>query len=35
MTSVVGIMLPLPFNEPFDYKVEEELPLGTIVRVPF
>lgn len=23
-------MLPLPFNEPFDYKTEMELPLGTL-----
>ena len=28
-------MLPLPFNEPFDYKTETELPLGTLVRVPW
>lgn len=35
MSNIVGVMLPLPFNEPFDYKVEEEVVLGTIVRVPF
>jgi len=35
MTAIIGVMLPLPFNEPFDYKAEEELPLGTIVRVPW
>lgn len=32
---IVGILLPLPFNEPFDYESGEELPLGTIVRVPW
>ena len=35
MTSIIGVMLPLPFNEPFDYKTEMELPLGTLVRVPW
>ena len=32
---IIGVLLPLPFNEPFDYQSEEELPLGTIVRVPW
>ena len=32
---IVGVLLPLPFNEPFDYESEENLPLGTIVRVPW
>ena len=32
---IVGILLPLPFNDLFDYESEENLPLGTIVRVPF
>ena len=32
---IVGVLLPLPFNEPFDYESGEELPLGTMVRVPF
>ncbi len=32
---IIGVLLPLPFNEPFDYESEEELPLGTMVRVPF
>lgn len=32
---IVGVLLPLPFNEPFDYESKEDLPLGTIVRVPF
>lgn len=35
MTSIIGVMLPRPFNEPFDYKTETELPLGTLVRVPW
>ena len=35
MTSIIGVMLLLPFNEPFDYKTETELPLGTLVRVPW
>ena len=35
MTTIIGVMLPLPFNEAFDYKAETELPLGTIVRVPW
>lgn len=35
MTTIIGVMLPLPFNEAFDYKTETELPLGTIVRVPW
>ena len=29
------VLLTLPFNEPFDYKIEEEIELGSIVRVPF
>ena len=32
---IVGVLLPLPFNEPFDYSCNEELPLGTMVRVPW
>lgn len=32
---IVGVLLPLPFNEPFDYKVEGECVLGELVRVPF
>ena len=31
----VGVLLPLPFNEPFDYQADEELELGTLVKVPF
>ena len=29
------VLLTLPFNEPFDYKIEEAVKLGSIVRVPF
>lgn len=32
---IVGVLLPLPFNEPFDYKVDGNIDLGAIVRVPF
>ena len=32
---IVGVLLPLPFNEPFDYKVEGECVPGELVRVPF
>ncbi len=32
---IVGVLLPLPFNEPFDYKTEDNIMLGEIVRVPF
>ncbi|MBR6663904.1 MAG: DEAD/DEAH box helicase family protein, partial [Alphaproteobacteria bacterium] len=32
---IVGVLLPLPFNEPFDYKIEGDPVLGEIVRVPF
>ncbi len=35
MTTIIGVMLPLPFNEAFDYKAETELPLGTLVRIPW
>ena len=34
-THIVGVLLPLPFNEPFDYKTDEPLPVGTLVRVPW
>jgi len=34
-SHIVGVLLPLPFNEPFDYQTDEPLPLGTIVRVPW
>ena len=32
---IFGVLLPLPFNEPFDYSSNEDLPIGTIVRVPW
>lgn len=35
MSQIVGVLLPLPFNEPFDYKIEGAVELGAIVRVPF
>ena len=31
--KIVGILLPLPLNGVFDYKVDEDTPLGQIVRV--
>ena len=31
----VGVLLPMPFNAPFDYQTDAKLPLGTIVKVPF
>ena len=33
--NIVGVMLPLPFDEPFDYQTDEDIPIGTIVRVPW
>lgn len=33
--QIVGVLLPMPFNEPFDYKTDGEVKLGAIVRVPF
>lgn len=35
MSQIIGVLLPLPFNDVFDYKTEEEIPLGSFVRVPF
>ena len=32
---IVGVLLPLPFNEPFDYRVEGEAAPGDLVRVSF
>ena len=32
---IFGVLLPLPFDEPFDYSSNEDLPVGTIVRVPW
>ena len=35
MTNVVGVMLPLPFDKPFDYTVDFEVQTGQIVEGPF
>ena len=35
MTKFFGVLLPLPFNDVFDYKSDKDLSLGQIVRVPF
>ena len=35
MTKFVGVLLPLLFNDVFDYKTDEDVSLGQIVRVPF
>lgn len=35
MEKIVGVLLPLPFNDVFDYKVQDDVVLGQIVRVPF
>ncbi len=32
---IVGVLLPMPFNEPFDYQADEAVELGQLVRVPF
>lgn len=32
---IIGVLLPLPFDEPFDYRCDEELQVGTFVRVPW
>ena len=33
--QVVGVLLPLPFNEPFDYYAAADIRPGALVRVPF
>ena len=33
--QIVGVLLPLPFNETFDYKAEDDVSLGSLVRVSF
>ena len=33
--AVYGVLLPLPFDDVFDYTAEEELVLGQLVEVPF
>ena len=35
MNKIVGVLLPLPFNDVFDYKTDKDISLGQIVRVPF
>lgn len=35
MSQIVGVLLPLPFNNVFDYRTDDTLSLGQIVRVPF
>ena len=32
---IAKVLLPLPFNEPFDYKIEGNVKVGSLVRVPF
>ena len=33
--KIVGVLLPLPFNKPFDYITEVPLAVGQLVEVPF
>ncbi len=33
--AVYGVLLPLPFNDVFDYNADEDLSVGQIVLVPF
>lgn len=33
--KVVGVLLPLPFQDVFDYYADDDVSLGQIVRVPF
>ena len=33
--AIYGVLLPLPFNDVFDYAAEETLTVGQIVIVPF
>ena len=35
MTHIVGVLLPLPFDEPFDYIAECDVKIGQYVTVPF
>lgn len=32
---IFGVLLPLPFDEPFDYEFDGDLPIGSLVRVPW
>jgi len=33
VVKIVGVLLPLPFNDVFDYKVDEDIKVGALVRV--
>lgn len=35
MDKIVGVLLTLPFNTPFDYKTDRDVQIGQIVEVPF
>lgn len=35
MSKIVGVLLPLPLNNVFDYHAEDDTGIGQIVRVPF
>lgn len=35
MEKIVGILPALPFDTPFDYKVDREVKIGQIVEIPF
>lgn len=35
MTKIVGVLLPLPFNDVFDYKAEDDVSVGDLVSVSF
>ncbi|MCQ2734683.1 MAG: primosomal protein N' [Alphaproteobacteria bacterium] len=35
MDKIVGVLLTLPFNTPFDYKTDRNVQIGQIVEVPF
>lgn len=35
MGKIVGVLLPLPFDKPFDYQTDSDVKLGQIVEVPF
>lgn len=35
MPKIVGVLLPLPFQDVFDYTADDDVSLGQIVRIPF
>lgn len=35
MRKIVGVLLPLPFDKPFDYQTDFDVCVGKIVEVPF